>query len=187
MRTSYALVSRYIEAFINVLEEKNKMDKIDYYLSLFEKLINYSHENEMFVDLIKNPLIPQNVIVKEILLICETKDEIFENLIYSILKKKRQDSLELFFRVFKEYNRELKRIVKVKLNLAKEIKKSLEEELSSNIKSKTGRDIQLSKEINEDLIGGLQLLIDDKLFDYSVKGYLDRILTTQASSGGEKI
>jgi len=51
------------------------------------------------------------------------------------------------------------------------------------ITKKTGRKISISYTLDESLIGGIQMEFDDKLFDYSVKGYLDSIIRDVSSRG----
>jgi len=51
----------------------------------------------------------------------------------------------------------------------------LENKIRSLIESKTGKTLQLTTEVDETLIGGFVLEVEDKLLDASVSRQLERI------------
>jgi F-type H+-transporting ATPase subunit delta len=185
MKSSYSLASRYVQAFINILEENNKINDLETYIEFIKKIVSKISSEEDFKSIIQNPLIPEKFIVDQMLHVSETEDFLLKSFLEAIVKKKRQYSLNLILKVLEQYNNERKKIVEVNLITAKSLSEDLIKNISSSVQNKTGRHIEILEEIKEDLIGGLQIFIDDKLFDYSVKGYLENIRNTYVAAGGE--
>ena len=185
MKSSYSLASRYVQAFINILEKNNKINDLETYIKFIKKIVSKMSSEEDFKSITQNPLIPEKFIVDQMLHISETEDFFLKNFLEAIVKKKRQYSLNLILKVLEQYNNERKKIVEVNLITAKSLSEDIINNISSSVQNKTGRKIEISEKINEELIGGLQIFIDDKLFDYSVKGYLENIRNTYVAAGGE--
>ncbi|SDC61121.1 ATP synthase F1 subunit delta [Geotoga petraea] len=185
MRNSYSVAKRYSDALINLLSENKKLNELDTYISNLQNIISEMNENQVFYDLINSPLLPDDLITKKIVEKANTEDEVFKKFLNFIVIKKRQNLLPLVSKLLINFSYELKNIVLVDLISAKELEESTIDTIKNNLKSKTGRNVNLDLTIDESLIGGIQIYLDDKLFDYSVKGYLNSVKEIYAVNGGD--
>jgi len=185
MRNSYSVAKRYSDALINLLSENKKLNELDTYISNLQNIISEMNENQVFYDLINSPLLPDDFITKKIVEKANTEDEVFKKFLNLIIIKKRQNLLPLVSKLLINFSYELKNIVLVDLISAKELEESTIDTIKNNLKSKTGRNVNLDLTIDESLIGGIQIYLDDKLFDYSVKGYLNSVKEIYAVNGGD--
>jgi F-type H+-transporting ATPase subunit delta len=184
MKNSYSVAKRYSDALINLLSENNKVNNIDDYIENLKNIISEMNENQVFYDLINSPLLPKNFITEKLVEKSKTKDEILKKFLGLVVIKKRQGLIPMITKLLINFSYELKKHVLVDLISAKELEQSTIENIKNNLKSKTGRDVSLDLTIDDSLIGGIQIYLDDKLFDYSVKGYLNSVKGIYAANGG---
>ena len=184
MKVSFSLATRYTNALIALLVSNEKLEDLDKYIEGIKKINAKIEEDDVLKDIVFSPLLPKSYISESLIKVSELNDEIFEKFIYAVVQKKRQSLLKAIEIILERYSYELKKLIEVDVMLSDKISEELLENIKNVLKKKTGRNISLKEIINEDLIGGLQLIIDDKLFDYSVKGYLESIKRLYASSRG---
>ncbi|WGS64107.1 ATP synthase F1 subunit delta [Marinitoga aeolica] len=184
MKNSISVATRYVEAFLEYLSEENKLDKLDEYVNAIKKVIDKIQGDKKFYDLIGNPLLPKDYITMQIIKASEIEDANFNKFIEALVYKKRQLMLPMIYILLEQKNNELKKLIKVKMITPYELKNKTIEELKEIIFKKTGRKAILDSEIKEDLIGGMQLQLEDKVFDYSIKGMLEKIGREYASKRG---
>ncbi|AEX85982.1 hypothetical protein XO10_07850 [Marinitoga sp. 1135] len=184
MKASISVATRYVDAFFEYLSKNNKLDKLEEYVNAIKKIVEKIENDHMFADMIGNPLLPKDYIAMEIAKTAEIDDVDFNKFIRAIVYKKRQLMLPMIFTLLEQKNNELKKVVKVKVITPYALNKENIEELRGLIHKKTGRTAELDSEIDESLIGGMQLQLEDKVFDYSVKGILEKIGREYASKRG---
>ncbi|MGM0639906.1 MAG: ATP synthase F1 subunit delta [Thermotogota bacterium] len=185
MKNSYSVAKRYSDALIDLLSENEKLGNLDNYIENLQNIISEMEENSVFYDLINSPLLPNDFITEKMVEKSKTRDKILKKFLNLIIIKKRQNLLPLINKLLTNFSYELKEEVLVDLISAKELEESTIQQLKDNLKSKTGRDVNLDMTIDEELIGGIQIYLDDKLFDYSVKGYLNSAKGIYAANGGD--
>lgn len=184
MKASYFLASKYSEALIKTLEDKGEIGNLEKYVEAFRKLKSVLEEDEILRDTVYSPLISPDYIVKKFAEVAEFEEKIFVQFLEVLAKKRRQNLIPLISYILYQQNLERERVVEVRLILPKNVSKNIIDRIKNAIQSKTGREIKLITEIEEEIIGGLQLYIGDKFFDYSVKGFLDNIQSAYAPTGG---
>jgi len=187
MKPSYFLASKYTEALINILTQKSKIDQLEKFLKAFQEISNIMEKDESYKDIIFNPLLPTDFIVKKLIDVSNFKDDIFVNFLKALVQKKRLNLIPLITELLYRKDLELNKIIEVKLILAQKVTKNILDNISSTIQKNTGKNIRLVVDYEEELIGGMQLYIGDKFFDYSVKGYLESIQSAYAPTGGGEI
>ncbi|SHE28215.1 F-type H+-transporting ATPase subunit delta [Marinitoga hydrogenitolerans DSM 16785] len=184
MKYSISLASRYVAAFYEYLSESNKLDKLESYVEAIKRVVDKIESDEMFYNLIGNPLLPKDYIVMQIVKVSEIDDADFNKFIEVLIYKKRQLMLPIIYMLLEKKNEELKKIVNVKMITPYKLQEKTIEELKEIVLKKTGRKAILDSEIDEELIGGLQLQLEDKIFDYSIKAILEKIGRDYASKRG---
>ncbi|GAB6188549.1 hypothetical protein JCM30566_02880 [Marinitoga arctica] len=184
MKNSISIATRYVEAFLEYLSKEGNLDKLDEYVIAIKKITDKIQNDKAFYDLIGNPLLPKDYIAMHIIKSSEIEDPNFNRFIEALVYKKRQLMLPMIYILIEQKNNELKKLIKVKMLTPYELKEKSIEELKEIILKKTGRKAILDTEIKKDLIGGLQLQLEDKVFDYSIKGMLEKIGREYASKRG---
>ncbi|HOB16797.1 MAG TPA: ATP synthase F1 subunit delta [Defluviitoga sp.] len=187
MKPSYFLASKYSEALINILSQKAKINHLENYVKAFREISTIMEENESFKDVIFNPLLPVDFVVNKLVEVSDYEDEIYINFLKTLVQKKRLNLIPLITELLYRKNLELNETIEVKLILAKNVSKKVLNEIKSTLQKNTGKNIKLVVDFEEELIGGMQLYIEDKFFDYSVKGFLDNIQSAYAPTGGGEI
>ncbi|HOO75357.1 MAG TPA: ATP synthase F1 subunit delta [Tepiditoga sp.] len=184
MIKSYARASRYAWAFVHVLSENSMMNKFDDYILSFEKIVRKITEDDNYRMLVQSPLIPKEIIIKQIMKSINSDDKILENFIDTIVKKGRQFMLPEILLVMKNIQNELDKKVEVNITTVNDLEDSELSSLKDILTSKTGKNVELKNNKDDSLIGGIQILTGDKFFDYSVKGYLESIKNAYTTKRG---
>jgi F-type H+-transporting ATPase subunit delta len=185
MKLSYSLATRYTDAFLEILQKNDKMSNLENYIEAIQNIIDKINSDSVFNDMINSPLLPKDYITKKIYESSKIEDKLFEKFIHSLVLKSRQELLFFIVKILNNYNLELKKLIKAEIITAKPIDSKNSEDLKNILKNKTGRDVILKTSLDESLIGGIQLYVEDKYYDYSIKGYLDSIKRSYAQTGGD--
>lgn len=78
-------------------------------------------------------------------------------------------------------------IVPVVITSAVELPADVEERVTQNLAAKLGGKIELTKKVDPELLGGLQVRVGDTVFDGSVQGKLERVRRTAFERAAERI
>lgn len=78
-------------------------------------------------------------------------------------------------------------IVPVLITSAVELPADVEERVTQNLAAKLGGKIELTKKVDPQLLGGLQVRVGDTVFDGSVQGKLERVRRTAFERAAERI
>ena len=164
------LAKRYAKALLNHAKELKCLDKVAKDLDGISELIVESRE---FSDFIKNPVIkPEN----QIEIIDKTLNKKVSKEALNFLKflctKNRllhlQDICTSFAKQYKEDNNILQLQITSKYDLDSKVIYSLSKQLSDKYKKQIEPEVTL----DEEMIGGIKIQIDDKVYDNSVKSQL---------------
>jgi F-type H+-transporting ATPase subunit delta len=186
MKASYFLATKYAQALLGTLEEKGEISRLNEYVEAFQRLKKALESSETLRDMVYSPLIPPKYIVSRMKDVSEFDDTIFVQFLEVLVDKSRQNLIPFMSHILYLESLEREKIVEVRLVLPNEVSNTIINQVKQTIQNKTGKKIKLITQFNEDLIGGLQLYIGDKFFDYSVKGFLENIQSAYAPvSGGE--
>ena len=165
---------RYSLALFELSEENNLLVKIEEQSSSVINLINKSKD---FSNLIKDPTINQDDLIKVINRIAENNkfESLFKNFLSFLIKKRRfffiESILESFIEICSKKRGELKAELKSAKQLSNEEIAKITEELTKNFSSK----IKLNYKHDESLIGGLIVQVGSTMVDTSIKNKLQQI------------
>ena len=166
------LSSRYAKSLIDLSREMNKLEDVHKYMLFFHELTEESREFQL---MLKSPIIKTEKKVKilEVILLGRV-DELTLQFIRVFTDKRREPYLiEIATSFIDQYNL-IHGITRVHLSTPAEINKDVQDEILSAFKLKHNIDkVDLTKTIDEELIGGFILQFDDKLYDASVARQLE--------------
>lgn len=174
---------RYANAFLGLALEKDILEKSREDMLLIKNTIDGSSDLQLFL---KNPIIKKDQKKKAVKTIFEGKiqDVTFE--FYNLLARKdRENLLEEISTKFIELYNQHQGIIKVGVTSAKKLDDSQLKELEKNIEESTGKKVEFETDVEEELIGGLKIRIEDTVVDGSVKFKLSQLKDRLTSTAVE--
>jgi F-type H+-transporting ATPase subunit delta len=107
--------------------------------------------------------------------IIEGGNERFLNFLELLAERHRLPATFRIRRAFDELWREEHKVLPVEVTSAVELDESLVGSIEKRIKEATGRQIETTRKVDPDIIGGLVLRVGNKVLDASVSGRLQRL------------
>jgi F-type H+-transporting ATPase subunit delta len=167
------VASRYSKALFAATLEQKKLDIVAGDLNSVSSIID---QNKDFKNLLYNPLIPAN---KKTDIIRKIFDGKINQLTYNFLKllcsKKRSEFLPEIIDDFKMRILEYEGVLIGQIISSKPLSPVQVADIHKKITTQSGQKVQLSQEIDEDLIGGFIVKIKDTVIDLSVKNQLNKL------------
>jgi F-type H+-transporting ATPase subunit delta len=168
-RVSY----RYANSLMLLAEEKNIFQEVAKDADLIFNTINNSKELKV---ILKSPVI-KTELKKKLL------NEIFSNKISSetlsfidfVIQKNREDILLEIFKEFLVLCDKKNKILRAKVKTAVELDESLKSKLTTKLESRTNQKVIANYLLDQKIIGGFVVEIDDQVYDASVKHQLAQL------------
>lgn len=173
MAVSSRVTSRYAKSLIDLAQEKNLLEIVKTDMCSFIEVYN---ANSNLVDTLSSPIIDNKTKIAIL-------EKIFKgsvnDLTFAFFKlassKKRENAIFAIAQRFLTLYNEIKGIKNVSIVSAIPLTASVKAELNNSITKALSKEIILKESIDESLIGGFVLRIDDKQIDNSVKNHLNQI------------
>ena len=157
---------RYSKAIFILAKEKDILDKVKDDMLFISRIIQEISE---FAFMLTSPVIQASQKEKALAKIFDNKlSTETMSLLSLIVKNKREEYIPDIARNYIELYRKEKGIKSVTLTTAIEIDKDLKEKLIKIIKEFYKSEIELKSKVNQDIIGGFVISVDDKQLDASV-------------------
>ena len=167
------VASRYAKSLMSLAQEKNLVEE---FRSDFKTYMDVFYANYDFNLLMHNPIVMKSKKIKIVELIFKGKiSEPILSFITLIIKKGREDGLDEISDEFLSQYRVLKGIKKAFVKSAIPLTDKSRKEINEIVKKKFDQIIDLTEEVDESLIGGYILRVDDMQIDHSVKSHLQNI------------
>lgn len=171
--SEYRVATRYAKSLLELADEQQVLDDVHKDMLLFSKTCE---ENRDFLLMLRNPIINHYKKLSILKTIFKGKINKLTFAIFDIITRKNRENI--LFAISKEFHsryNDLKGIgtanVTTAIDLIEDIKISFE-----NIAKKiTGKKIELKEKVDEDIIGGFILRIDDLQIDNSIKNKLNEL------------
>jgi F-type H+-transporting ATPase subunit delta len=168
--SEFRVASRYAKSLIDLAQEKNILEAIFNDIQLFSKTLENSHE---LLGMLKSPIIHGD---KKMAVMRMLFDRSFNPLTTSfleiIVRKKREQYLGAVASAFIGQYNELNNIIEASIKTAVETDDSIKQQIREALEKETGKRVNLKSSVDAELIGGLIVQVEDKLFDASIAGKL---------------
>ena len=168
------LAARYAKSLIDLAVEKNSLEDTLADIKYLDSLCRNSRE---FTNMLRSPVIHADK--KEDIINAVVGDSLkplAASFVKLLVNKGREENLPEIAQAFVQQYKELKNIKTVKLITAAPADDSLKQAVMAKVKAALpGATIELNEVINEDLIGGFVLEMEDKLFDASIRRDLNDV------------
>jgi len=162
----FRLAGRYANALFELAEEMNLLEKVR---ADAELIIDVCKKNKDFVLMLRSP------VIKDVKKLAILKDIFEKNLneltfrfIVLITRNKREGIIKEIAERFIDHYRVYKKILPVDITTVVKLDEKVRAEILELLEDRSGYTIELTENLNEDLIGGFMLTFDDKQFDASV-------------------
>lgn len=168
------LASRYAKSLLDLAVEKNSVEDTLADIKYMESLCRNSAE---FTNMLRSPVInatkKQDIITA---VIGDSLKPLAQAFIKLLVNKGREENLPEIATAFISQYKEMKNIKPVTLTTAGPISDELKQAIIKKIDAALpDAQIELTEKVNEDLIGGFVLQLEDKLFDASVRRDLNDV------------
>ncbi len=168
------LATRYAKSLIDLSLERGELEKVHSDMQYLQSVVK---GNRDFVAVLKSPVISPDK--KQAIMQAVTDGHISEltsSFNRLLVKKGRESNLPEIAHAFIEQYNKHEQIFPVKLTTATPVSDAVKQEIVDKVKSQTNmKTIELTAEVNEELIGGFVLQIGDQLVDASVAYDLNNI------------
>ena len=175
-----SLYSRYANGLFSIALEENK---VDLYRKRIKMIKNVFEENDDFLHLLSSCFISNEEKDEIIDKVFKSEEEYIRNFIKIIFINKRGNCL---IKILNEFiktcneNLNIKDVVIYSVNkLSNEQIEKIQESLSTRLNCK----VELTNSLDEKLLGGVKVSIEDKIFDGSIKNKLEKLKESLISGG----
>ena len=169
MKQSRATI-RYAKSLISISKEQNSLETSFNDMLLVSSVCS---SNKDFVNLLKTPIVKTDLKIKIFNeLLAKSISDLTLSFIILIAKKKREILLPEIAECFIALYKNNKNIKEVSVVTAKPLDDDLRKEVMSYIEKQSNSKIELEEIIDESLIGGAIIRMDDKQLDASISSKL---------------
>jgi F-type H+-transporting ATPase subunit delta len=162
----------YARSLFEVAKENDTLDEIHEELGQFADAVDEDHELQVFFF---SPYFSSQEKKDAISKVVEGGDEHFVRFLELLAERHRMPAIFRIRRVLDSMWSEENKRLPVKLKSAVELDDETVKDIGKKIEEQTGRKIELSAEVDDDLLGGIVLRVGNKVLDASVRGRLERI------------
>lgn len=164
---------RYAKAFFSTAKEKNLLDTSKADIELVSNICNNSPD---FITVLESPIVKSSKKTELISSIFKNKvNELSLKFLLLITQNNREDHIPGICRNFLDLTRKDQNIKSAVLTTASKIDSETIKRVEVLLSKELNASIELSTQINPDILGGLVLRFDDKQYDASVSTQLKKI------------
>jgi F-type H+-transporting ATPase subunit delta len=166
------IASVYARSLFEVAKEHDKLDQIHDDLGQFADELDSSRELQVFFF---SPYFSSQEKKDGIEKVIENGDEHFVRFLELLAERHR---LPAIFRIRREFDRlwaEENKQLPVTITSAVELDEDTVKNLGKQIEDQTGQQIDLTANVDPDLIGGLRMQVGNFVYDASIRGRLEKL------------
>ncbi len=164
---------KYGQAVFELAQDKGELEQVAEDLKMLRETIS---EVRDFKNLLYHPRINDEK-KKEVFLdiVGDEISDITRDFCQLLIDKRRIRFLHHIVRDFEKRHNQAEKILEVELSSAIELPEELENRIRARLSDITGYNIELETEVDEDIIGGFQIKVGDRIIDGSIQGELEKI------------
>ena len=162
----------YSRSLFEVAKEQDKLDAIRDQLGEFTDALNDNRDLQVFLFSPYFSTVEKKEGLHKVL---DGADPAFANFLDLLVEKHRMPALFRIRRQFEERWQEENRLLPVQVTSAIELDDETVEQISSSIAEQTDRRIELSTEVNPEILGGIVLRVGNSILDASIRNRLEQV------------
>lgn len=168
-----AVAGRYAKSLIALAQEQNALDAVHDDMLAFSKVCD---QNRDFKVLLNNPIINHAKKLEILKAVFENKVNKLTMAIFNIITRKNRESI--MYDISKEFHNQyntIKGIGKAKVVTSVELDSRQLASFEQLVEKAINKKVELDSQVDEDLIGGFVLTVEDKQIDASVRAQLNKL------------
>ena len=162
----------YSRSLFEVAKEHGNLDEIHEQLGEFVDALEATHDLQVFLF---SPYFSTAEKKEGLRKVLEGPDPALENFLELLIEKHRMPVLFRIRRQFDERWQDERRLLPVQVTSAVQLDDSTVEHIKNSIAQQTDRQIELTTEVDPDLLGGIVLRVGNSILDASIKNRLDTL------------
>ncbi len=167
------LSKRYAQALFGLAVENNILEEVQKDMVFVGAVID---ENRILRKVLANPVLDSYKKVRILNKLFGGKiQKLSMKFLELITKKGRERYIGFICTSFNEIYREYKNIIEVQLTTAFQVDEQLRKKVIKKLQTFTDKQLEISEQIDEDLIGGFKLNFNDYQYDASIRTQLKRM------------
>ena len=166
------LAQVYARSLFEVAKEHDVLDDVQVQLGMWADALSTNRELQVFFF---SPRFTSSEKKDAIRKVIDGGDERFVNFLELLAERHRLPVTFRIRRTFDELWREENKLLPVEVTSAVELDDALVRSIGDRIEDRTGRRVELTSNVDPDIIGGLVLRVGNRILDASVHGRLERL------------
>ena len=162
----------YARSLFEVAQERDALDTVRDQLGEFADVLRDNRDLQVFFF---SPYFSTEEKKEGLHKALDGADEIFMNFLELLLEKHRMPLIYRIRRDFDVLYREERKLLPVQVTSAVELDAELVKSLGERIGQATGREVELTAEVQPDLIGGIVLRVGNSILDASIRNRLEQL------------
>ena len=162
----------YSRSLFEVAKDQDKLDAIRDQLGEFTDALNDNRELQVFLFSPYFSTVEKKEGLHKVL---DGADPAFQNFLDLLVEKHRMPTLFRIRRQFEERWQEENRLLPVSVTSAIELDDETVEQISSRIAEQTDRKIELTTDVNPEILGGIVLRVGNSILDASIRNRLEQV------------
>jgi F-type H+-transporting ATPase subunit delta len=162
----------YARSLFEVASEQDKLDLVREQISQFADAVSENRELQVFLF---SPYFSSEEKKDGLDRALTDVDPVVDNFLRLLIEKHR---MPVIFRIRAEYDRlweEENKLLPVEITSAVELDESIATQLGNRIEEQTGRKVELSSNVDPDVLGGLMVRVGNMVLDATVRNRLERL------------
>jgi F-type H+-transporting ATPase subunit delta len=162
----------YSRALFDVAKERDVLDDVHDQLGQFAEALDESHDLQVFFF---SPYFSSQEKKDGIGKMIEGADENFVRFLELLAERHRMPAIFRIRRDFDELYAEERQLLPVTITSAVELDDKTVKEIAQKVEEQTGREVQLTRKVDPDVIGGLVMRVGNIVMDGSIRSRLERL------------
>jgi F-type H+-transporting ATPase subunit delta len=162
----------YARSLFEVAKEHDKLDVVRDQLGEIADAVTEQHDLQVFFF---SPYFSTDEKVDGLQRALEDADEAVLNFLELLIEKHRMPALFRIRREFEALWEEENRLLPVQVTSAIELDESTVRQIGDAIGEQTGRRIELTSEVDPDILGGIVLRVGNSILDASIRNRLEKL------------
>ena len=162
----------YARSLFEVAQEQDKLDVVRDQIGEFADALDRSRELQTFFF---SPYFSTEEKKQGLDKALEGEDDVVRNFLAVLIENHRMPAL---FRIRRELDamwREVNKLLPVQVTSAVELDEAVTRQIGEEIGRQTGRKVELSTNVDPDVLGGIVLRVGNSILDASIRTRLDRL------------
>jgi F-type H+-transporting ATPase subunit delta len=166
------IASVYARSLFEVASEQDKLDEIREQLGEFAGTLSENQEMQVFFF---SPYFSTEEKKQGLEKSVEGADEVLVNFLELLIEKHRMPVVFRIRRVYDTLWEEENRLLPVHVTSAVDLDRDVVEQIGDRIAEQTGRKVELSSEVQPDILGGIVVRVGNSVIDASIRSRLDQL------------